>query len=52
MLSQRKYKQILIFNSNSQYCVLGIYIGIHNDGYKRINNLGLTKILDIYRPKN
>jgi hypothetical protein len=52
MLSQRRYKQILIFNGSSKYCVLGMYIGIHNDGIKNTKNLKLYHILDIYRPKN
>ena len=52
MLSQRRYKQILIFNNSSQYCVLGMYIGIHNDGFKDVCCVGLNKVHDIFKPKN
>jgi hypothetical protein len=30
--SMRKYKQILLFNAKSKYCVLGLHIGIKLDG--------------------
>ena len=34
--SQRKYKQILLFCESSAHCVLGLYIGVYNDGLKKI----------------
>jgi hypothetical protein len=44
----RKFKQILVFNQNSKYSVVGIYIGIKMEGNYDPTNLALQKTYDIY----
>ncbi len=44
----RKYKQILLFNAQSKYCVLGLHIGIKLDGKYCTEKLTLTKVYDAY----
>lgn len=46
--SMRKYKQILLFNAKSKYCVLGLHIGIRLDGKYCTDKLTLTKVYDAY----
>lgn len=40
---------MLIFNENSKYCVLGLYIGICNDGLVSTLGFDLKKSMDVYK---
>lgn len=46
--SMRKYKQILLFNERSKYCVLGLHLGVKMDGLYNTDKLTLNKIYDAY----
>lgn len=46
---QRKYKQMLIFNENSKYCVLGLYVGVCNDGLVSTLGFDLKKTMNIFK---
>jgi hypothetical protein len=46
--SMRKFKQILLFNAESKYCVLGLHIGIKLDGNFNTEKLTLNKVHDAY----
>lgn len=50
LYSQRKYKQVLLFNEDSQYCILGMYIGVCNDGIKEVIGMRPTQTKGIFKP--
>ena len=44
----RKFKQILIFNNQSQYSVIGIHIGVKIEGKYDPSHLVLHKTNNVY----
>jgi hypothetical protein len=44
----RKFKQILVFNQQSQYSVVGIHIGVKEEGVYDPSKLALDKVQDVF----
>ena len=44
----RKFKQILVFNQQSKYSVVGIHIGVKMEGKYDPSQLALHKAYDVF----